>query len=90
MKKSIESFQPDILFYVGGADPYREDQLGGLDLSMEGLQKRDAGVFTEARGKNIPVVTTLAGGYARHLNDTIQIHVNTILAAKRVAESHDQ
>ena len=90
VKKSIESFQPNILFYVGGADPYREDQLGGLDLSMEGLQKRDAGVFAEARAKNIPVVTTLAGGYARRLTDTIQIHVNTILAARRVAESRNQ
>jgi acetoin utilization deacetylase AcuC-like enzyme len=86
VKKSVESFQPDILFYVGGADPYREDQLGGLDLSMEGLKKRDTGVFTEARRKNIPVVTTLAGGYARRLADTIQIHANTILAAKQVAE----
>ncbi|HWY05372.1 MAG TPA: histone deacetylase [Candidatus Acidoferrales bacterium] len=86
VRKSIEAFHPDMLFYVGGADPYREDQLGGLDLSMEGLQKRDAAVFTEARSKNIPVVTTLAGGYARHLADTIQIHVNTILAAKQVAQ----
>jgi len=83
---SIKKFQPDMLFYVGGADPYREDQLGGLDLSMEGLQKRDAGVFREARKKNIPVVTTLAGGYARRLADTVQIHVNTVLAAKSVAE----
>lgn len=90
VKNSIASFQPDMLFYVGGADPYREDQLGGLDLSMEGLQKRDAAVFAEARNKNIPVVTTLAGGYARRLQDTIQIHVNTILAAKRVAERHNQ
>jgi len=86
VKKSIADFHPDIVFYVGGADPYREDQLGGLDLSMEGLQKRDAGVFMEARRKKIPVVTTLAGGYARRLNDTIQIHVNTILAAKQAAE----
>src|SRR6267378_2149436 len=90
VKKSVESFQPDILFYVGGADPYREDQLGGLDLSMEGLKKRDTGVFTEARRKNIPVVTTLAGGYARQLNDTIQIHANTILAAKQIAEDSRQ
>ena len=87
VKKSITNFQPDILFYVGGADPYREDQLGGLDLSMEGLKQRDAGVFAEARQKNIPVVTTLAGGYARRLADTIQIHVNTIQAAKQIAEN---
>ncbi len=86
--KSLEKFQPDVLFYVGGADPYREDQLGGLDLSMEGLQKRDVGVFAEARKRNIPVVTTLAGGYAQRIADTVQIHVNTVLAAKAVAEQH--
>jgi acetoin utilization deacetylase AcuC-like enzyme len=90
VKKSIADFKPDILFYVGGADPYREDQLGGLDLSMEGLQKRDAGVFTEACNRNIPVATTLAGGYARRLADTIQIHVNTIAAAKHLAESYNE
>jgi acetoin utilization deacetylase AcuC-like enzyme len=86
VKKSIESFHPNMLFYVGGADPYREDQLGGLDLTVGGLQKRDAGVFELARQHNIPVVTTQAGGYARRLEDTVQIHVNTVLAAKQVAE----
>ena len=87
VEKSIDSFHPNILFYVGGADPYHEDQLGGLDLSMRGLQKRDAGVFEIARGRNIPVVTTQAGGYARRLEDTVQIHVNTVVAAKNVAEN---
>jgi len=84
--KTLEKFQPDMLFYVGGADPYREDQLGGLDLSLEGLQRRDAGVFREARKRNIPVVTTLAGGYARRIADTVQIHVNTVLAAKSITD----
>lgn len=81
VNKSIEEFQPDMLFYVGGADPYCEDQLGGLNLSLAGLKRRDAGVFEEARKRDIPVVTTQAGGYARRLEDTVQIHVNTILAA---------
>jgi acetoin utilization deacetylase AcuC-like enzyme len=85
VRVSIEEFQPEMLFYVGGADPYHEDQLGGLALTRKGLKARDAGVFTEARKRNIPVVTTLAGGYARRLEDTIQIHVNTIVAAKEVA-----
>ncbi len=81
VKKSLVEFQPDMLFYVGGADPYCEDQLGGLNLSMAALKKRDAGVFELARQRNIPVVTTQAGGYARRLEDTVQIHVNTIQAA---------
>ncbi len=86
-QKAIEQFRPDIIFYVGGADPYREDQLGGLRLSIEGLKQRDRGIFEQARKGKIPVVTTLAGGYARRLGDTVQIHVNTVLAAKEVADA---
>jgi acetoin utilization deacetylase AcuC-like enzyme len=88
VNSSLELFKPEILFYVGGADPYREDKLGGLLLSKKGLQARDAGVFEAARKRNIPVVTTLAGGYARRLEDTIEIHTNTILAARATAEKY--
>jgi acetoin utilization deacetylase AcuC-like enzyme len=85
---SIDSFQPDMLFYIGGADPYREDQLGGLSLSLEGLAARDAAVLEEARRRNVPIVTALAGGYARRVEDTVQIHVNTILAARNLSEKY--
>ena len=88
VRKSIANFQPDIVFYVGGADPYREDQLGGLALTLEGLKTRDAGVFEEARRRNVPVATTFAGGYAMHVEDTVRIHVNTVLGARAVAEKH--
>src|SRR5882672_2228693 len=90
VQKALDEFQPDILFYVGGADPYCEDQLGGLSLTKAGLKQRDRSVFEEARRRKIPVATTLAGGYARRVEDTIQIHVNTILAAQEVAEKHPQ
>jgi acetoin utilization deacetylase AcuC-like enzyme len=83
--ESTARFEPEMIFYVGGADPYKEDQLGGLKLTIEGLRRRDKGVFGLARKRNIPVVTTLAGGYARRIEDTVQIHVNTILAAREVA-----
>jgi acetoin utilization deacetylase AcuC-like enzyme len=86
VRHSLDKFQPEIMFYVGGADPYSDDQLGGLNLSMRGLKLRDRSVFEEARKRRIPVVTTLAGGYARRLEDTIQIHVNTVLAAQEIAE----
>jgi acetoin utilization deacetylase AcuC-like enzyme len=89
-REGVEKFRPQILFYVGGADPYCEDQLGGLELTMQGLKARDVGVFVEARKKNIPVVTVLAGGYARRVEDTVQIHVNTVLAAREVAEKFPQ
>ncbi|MFZ0979864.1 MAG: histone deacetylase [Candidatus Acidiferrales bacterium] len=82
LHQAFHDFAPQILFYVGGADPYREDQLGGLSLTMEGLARRDAIVFDYARRNGAPVAITLAGGYARKLEDTVAIHVNTILAAR--------
>jgi acetoin utilization deacetylase AcuC-like enzyme len=90
VQKALEEFQPEILFYVGGADPYCEDQLGGLSLTKEGLKRRDRQVFEEARRRRIPVATTLAGGYARRVEDTVRIHVNTIVAAREVAEKYRQ
>jgi len=83
--RAFKKMAPDLIFYVGGADPYREDQLGGLALTIEGLQKRDRLVFEHARRRGIPVASTLAGGYARHVADTVRIHVNTIIAARDVA-----
>ena len=85
VQQALDKFQPEILFYVGGADPYCEDQLGGLSLTKAGLKQRDRSVFEEARRRGIPVATTLAGGYARRVEDTVRIHVNTILAAAEVA-----
>src|SRR5258708_21454502 len=81
---SLKTMTPELIFYVGGADPYREDQLGGLALTMEGLQKRDRLVFEHARRRGIPVASTMAGGYARRAADTVRIHVNTIVAARDV------
>jgi acetoin utilization deacetylase AcuC-like enzyme len=82
MSRAFEEFHPDIIFYVAGADPYREDQLGGLALTIDGLRERDRLVFRHARKNNIPVAITQAGGYARHVADTVKIHVNTIVAAR--------
>jgi acetoin utilization deacetylase AcuC-like enzyme len=87
VEEALDKFQPEILFYVGGADPYGEDQLGGLSLTKEGLKQRDRRVFEEARRRGIPVATTLAGGYARRVEDTVRIHVNTILAAREVTRA---
>jgi acetoin utilization deacetylase AcuC-like enzyme len=85
VRKGLDEFRPEILFYVGGADPFCEDQLGGLSLTKKGLMERDRRVFAEARRRDIPVATALAGGYARRVEDTVRIHVNTILAAREVA-----
>jgi acetoin utilization deacetylase AcuC-like enzyme len=85
VEQALDEFRPDILFYVGGADPFSEDQLGGLRLTTSGLKARDQGVFAAARKRGIAVATTLAGGYARRVEDTIRIHANTIVALRDVA-----
>jgi acetoin utilization deacetylase AcuC-like enzyme len=80
----LSMFKPELICYLAGADPYREDQLGGLSLTIEGLKERDALVFRIAKAERIPVMVTLAGGYALNVEDTITIHCNTVLAAKEV------
>lgn len=70
--------RPDLVFYVAGADPYEADRLGGLRLTKEGLRRRDRAVLEAARLAAVPVVVTLAGGYAVRLEDTVAIHVATV------------
>ena len=74
----IKDFKPEFLMYVAGADPYKEDQLGLLKLTKEGLVKRDEFIFAQAKASSIPVAVVLAGGYAFHETDTVDIHCNTI------------
>jgi acetoin utilization deacetylase AcuC-like enzyme len=85
LHQAFDDFAPQLLFYVAGADPYREDQLGGLALTMEGLARRDAIVFDYARRHSVPAAIALAGGYARRVEDTVKIHATTILAARDAA-----
>jgi len=87
VSEALQAFKPDLIFYIGGADPYEQDQLGGLRLTMGGLQKRDALVFKHARDRKIPFAIALAGGYARLVDDTVRIHVNTFLAAESSASN---
>jgi acetoin utilization deacetylase AcuC-like enzyme len=84
LSSGLRQFEPDLICYVAGADPYREDQLGGLSLTIDGLKRRDELVFRVARARSIPVMVTFAGGYARNVEDTVTIHCNTIIAAKEV------
>lgn len=79
--KIIDSFQPELVLFVAGADPYEKDQIGGLSLTMEGLKKRDELVIGWAKDANIPLCIVLAGGYAFEVNDTVTIHCNTIRTA---------
>jgi acetoin utilization deacetylase AcuC-like enzyme len=89
LSSGLRQFEPDLLCYIAGADPYREDQLGGLSLTIEGLKKRDELVFRVARTRGIPTMVTFAGGYARNVEDTVTIHANTIVAAKEVFQAQN-
>jgi acetoin utilization deacetylase AcuC-like enzyme len=84
LSSGLRQFDPELLCYIAGADPYREDQLGGLSLTIDGLKKRDELVFRVAKARGIPVMVTLAGGYARNVEDTVTIHCNTVIAAIEV------
>src|SRR5579864_4002824 len=84
LSSGLRQFEPDLICYIAGADPYHEDQLGGLGLTMEGLKRRDELVFQVAKTQGIPVMVTYAGGYARRVEDTVAIHCNTVIAANEV------
>src|SRR5579884_3758032 len=81
LSSGLRQFDPELICYIAGADPYREDQLGGLALTIDGLKKRDEIVFRAARAHGIPVMVTYAGGYAQRVEDTVTIHSNTVVAA---------
>jgi acetoin utilization deacetylase AcuC-like enzyme len=75
---------PDVVFYLGGADPYENDKLGRLSLTKQGLLERDLMVLRFSRERSVPIVTTMSGGYAEDIADTVDIHANTIRAVKAV------
>jgi acetoin utilization deacetylase AcuC-like enzyme len=77
LQVSVRERRPELVYYLAGADPYREDQLGGLSLTLDGLQRRDRRVFDVAKAVGAKVVVLLAGGYATRLEDTVTIHAGT-------------
>jgi acetoin utilization deacetylase AcuC-like enzyme len=86
LSSGLRQFTPDLICYLAGADPYKEDQLGGLNLTIDGLKQRDELVYQAAKARGIPVMVTLAGGYAINVEDTVTVHCNTVAAAKEVYE----
>jgi len=88
LSSGLRQFDPELICYVAGADPYREDQLGGLSLSIEGLKRRDELMFKVAKARDIPLMVTFAGGYAHKVEDTVTIHCNTVIAAKEIFGAH--
>jgi acetoin utilization deacetylase AcuC-like enzyme len=86
----VMASRPQCVFYLAGADPYEDDQLGGLRLTRDGLRQRDRMVIETVRAAGVPLVIVLAGGYARRVEDTVAIHVATIQEAKSAATKHEK
>lgn len=81
---ALSASQADLAIYLAGADPYRDDRLGRLSLTMAGLEARDRFVLETLRHAGIPVAIAMAGGYARQIGDSVAIHVATVRIAAEV------
>ena len=90
LEKALERTGAQLAIYLAGADPYEDDRLGRLRVSKQGLAERDRLVLEACRERGIPVAVTMAGGYAREVEDTVEIHLQSIQrAASLLAEQRD-
>jgi len=81
LRAALAAARPDLVIYLAGADPYYDDRLGRLALTKAGLAERDRAVFAYCRRLGLPLAVTMAGGYARQIADTVDIHAQTITIA---------
>jgi acetoin utilization deacetylase AcuC-like enzyme len=84
LDETLERSRPQLAIYLAGADPYEDDRLGRLSLTKQGLARRDELVLRRLAARGIPVAIAMAGGYARDIEDSIEIHANTIRTARRL------
>lgn len=85
LPRVLEEASPDLVIYLAGADPHEGDRLGRLTLTFEGLARRDALVIESCREVGIPVAITIAGGYGRQIDDTVEVHTRTVRVARDFA-----
>ena len=85
VSRALALANADLAIYLAGADPYKEDRLGRLKLSIEGLAARDRFVLSLCRAERLPVAITMAGGYAHDVNDIVAIHTQTVRIAAEIA-----
>ena len=74
----IMSSNPDLVIYLAGADPYKNDKFGRLALTKQGLAERDGMVYEFCRKAGLTIAVTMAGGYARDVKETVDIHFQTV------------
>jgi acetoin utilization deacetylase AcuC-like enzyme len=87
LRQALQRSRPELIIYLAGADPYEDDRLGRLALSKAGLAERDRMVFDQCRRAGLPVAVTMAGGYARTVEDTVDIHFETVRLALNLCVS---
>jgi acetoin utilization deacetylase AcuC-like enzyme len=84
LDETLERSRPQLVIYLAGADPYEDDRLGRLGLTKRGLARRDELVLGTLAARGIAVAVAMAGGYARDIEDSIEIHANTLRTARRL------
>lgn len=82
----LDRHDPEVVFYLAGADPYEGDRLGRLKLTIEGLRQRDEIVLRRCRARGIPVALSMSGGYCPDIDAIVTIHANTLQTAAELAE----
>jgi acetoin utilization deacetylase AcuC-like enzyme len=83
----LRDFEPELVVYLAGADPFHDDRFGRLGMTKQGLEHRDRAVLGFCRDAGVPVAIAMAGGYARDTEDTVDVHVRTIRVAAEMART---
>ena len=87
LEAALDAADADLAIYLAGADPFEGDRLGRLSVTKAGLAERDRIVLETCRERGIPVAVTMAGGYANEVEDTVDIHFQSIRRAADLLES---
>ncbi|MBU3602743.1 histone deacetylase [Polynucleobacter sp. AM-25C3] len=83
-----QQFKPDFIVYLAGADPHEGDRLGKLSISKDGMRQRDEYVFQYGLDRQIPIAFSMAGGYGKEIESTVDIHLQTIQTALRYQQKY--
>lgn len=81
LTRALLASRPDLIIYLAGADPFKGDRLGRLNLTKDGLRRRDELVFDDCRRRFIPLAVVMGGGYAQDVKDIVDIHASTVKSA---------
>jgi acetoin utilization deacetylase AcuC-like enzyme len=87
LEQALKAAHADLAIYLAGADPFEGDRLGRLSVTKAGLAERDRIVLETCRDHGIPVAVTMAGGYARNVADTVDVHYQSVKRAADMLET---